>query len=327
MSNYIVFDLEWNQGETVREQELKELPFEIIEIGAVRLNEDREVTGTFSKLIHPKVYKTMHQITGKIIHLTMDDLKDADPFTTVIADFLEWCGEDPIFCSWGTLDLPELQRNMDYYDLEPLSDGPIEFMDVQKLFSLAFEDGKSRRSLEYGIDFLKLSKDQAFHRALSDASYTAEIFKAIPDKFLRYVSFDNYVTPKDKRQEIHIVFDNYAKYISREFSDKEELLKDPEVISTRCYLCHKNLRRKIRWFSPNGKHYYALSTCPKHGFMKSKISVKKAEGGGCYAVKTSKFVDADGVQDIRQKQLRAKAHSRRVKNNAEKKKAAKISKY
>jgi hypothetical protein len=57
--------------------------------------------------------------------------------------------------------------------------------------------------------------------------------------------------------------------------------------------------------------------------MKSKIRVKKAEGGGCYAVKTSKFVDADGVQDIRQKQLRAKAHSRRVKNNAEKKKSGK----
>ena len=88
MSNYIVFDLEWNQGESVREQELKELPFEIVEIGAVRLNEDRVETGTFSRLIHPQVYQTMHQITGKIIHLTMDDLKDADPFTTVIAPVL-----------------------------------------------------------------------------------------------------------------------------------------------------------------------------------------------------------------------------------------------
>ena len=63
MSNYIVFDLEWNQGGTVREQELKELPFEIVEIGAVRLNEKREITGTFSRLIHPQVYHKMHQIT------------------------------------------------------------------------------------------------------------------------------------------------------------------------------------------------------------------------------------------------------------------------
>ena len=60
MGNYIVFDLEWNQGGSVREQELKELPFEIVEIGAVRLNERREKTGEFSRLIKPQVYHEMH---------------------------------------------------------------------------------------------------------------------------------------------------------------------------------------------------------------------------------------------------------------------------
>lgn len=32
--NYIVFDLEWNQSDTGKEQEVKEIPFEIIDIGA-----------------------------------------------------------------------------------------------------------------------------------------------------------------------------------------------------------------------------------------------------------------------------------------------------
>ncbi|WP_026505504.1 3'-5' exonuclease [Butyrivibrio sp. NC3005] len=320
MSNYIVFDLEWNQGGTVREQELKELPFEIVEIGAVRLNEKREITGTFSRLIHPQVYHKMHQITGKLINLSMEDLENGDPFEVVINDFLEWCGDDPVFCSWGTLDLPELQRNMDYYKMESLSDGPIEFLDVQKLFSLSFEDGKSRRALEYAIDFMEFEKKYPFHRALSDAQYTAEILQRVPEKYMKYVSFDSYVTPKDKRQEIHIVFDNYAKYISREFSQKEELLEDVEVTSTRCYLCHKNIRRKIRWFSPNGKHYYALSLCDKHGYMKSKIRIKKSEDGGYYAIKTSKFVTEDEVEEIREKQLKTRKRIRHLKQTDNKNK-------
>ena len=39
--NYIVFDLEWNQCPYGKGKENKRLPFEIIEIGAVKLNEDR----------------------------------------------------------------------------------------------------------------------------------------------------------------------------------------------------------------------------------------------------------------------------------------------
>ena len=44
--NYIVFDLEWNQSNTG--QEIKEIPFEIIEIGAVKLDEEFKLKGEFT---------------------------------------------------------------------------------------------------------------------------------------------------------------------------------------------------------------------------------------------------------------------------------------
>ena len=53
--NYIVFDLEWNQGNTEREGEEREIPFEIVEIGAVKLNDAFEITGEFSRLIKPQI--------------------------------------------------------------------------------------------------------------------------------------------------------------------------------------------------------------------------------------------------------------------------------
>ena len=62
----------------------------------------------------------------------------------------------------------ELQRNMKYYNLLKLMPGPVHYYDVQKLFSIKFEDGISRRSLEYATDYLQLPKNRDFHRALAD---------------------------------------------------------------------------------------------------------------------------------------------------------------
>ena len=40
--NYIVFDLEWNQNPAGKKTRNDKLPFEIIEIGAVKVNSKKE---------------------------------------------------------------------------------------------------------------------------------------------------------------------------------------------------------------------------------------------------------------------------------------------
>ncbi len=307
MSNYVVFDLEWNQGDApfVREDG-KTLTFEIVEIGAVKLNEKREKIGEFSRLIRPQVHTHMHRITGKLIHLTMEDLAEGDCFQDVASDFFEFCGDDVKFCTWGPLDLTELQRNLDFFGLPLLSDRPLAFYDVQKLYSLAYDDGKSRKGLESAVDEIGIPKDIPFHRALSDAEYTAKIFKTFGEKTLGKISFDTYVTPKTRKQEIRIIFDNYAKYISREFLNKEDILKNVDIMSTKCYICKKNIRRKIKWFTPNGKHYYSVGFCEKHGFMKAKVRIKKAEDGNLFVVKTCRFISNEDVEEMKKKQHKIK---------------------
>lgn len=306
--NYIVLDLEWNQSNTGEEPEAKELPFEIIDIGAIKLNSERSMIDEFNQLVKPTVYLHMHKITGRIIHLHMQDLEKGLPFSQVMQDFLKWCGEDYIFCTWGPLDLYELQRNIRFYGMEPLSSVPVRFLDVQKLFSIAYEDGKVRRNLEYAIDFFHIEKDIAFHRAFSDAYYTAKVLAQLKEELLGNYSIDTFVLPQTREEEIHVLFHDYMKYISREFADKQEALEDKEVISTKCYLCHKNLRKKIRWFTPNGKHYYSVAVCPVHGFMKSKIRIRKSEGDKIYVVKTSKFISEEDCFKLQNKREEAKEH-------------------
>lgn len=316
---YIVFDLEWNQSNSGSEETVAGLPFEIIEIGAVRLDQNGMAESEFSQLIKPAVYREMHQITGKLIHLHMQELENGRPFVSTAEGFLEWCGKEPYrFCTWGPADLTELQRNMKFYQMPPLEKGPLIFLDVQKLFSIAYEDRKSRRSLEYAIDFLEIEKKIPFHRAYSDAYYTACILSCLKEEILENYSIDTYVLPKTRQDEIHVMFHDYMKYVSREFSDKMKAFEDREVISTKCYLCHRNIRKKIRWFSPNGKNYYSIALCPVHGYMKFKIRVRKSENDKVYVVKTSKFISEEDCQDIIQKRTQARQRQKENKGKSTK---------
>ena len=119
---------------------------------------------------------------------------------------------------------------------------------------------------------------------------------------------------KTIEEEIRIVFPGYEKYISREFEDKALAFEDKDVISTKCYICHKNLRRKIRWFSPNGKHYYSVAYCDVHGYVKGKIRLRRSENNKVYVVKTMKITDLEEVEKIRDRQDKMRIH-RRIKKH------------
>ena len=310
--NYIILDLEWNQSNRTP-QAADQLIFEIIEIGAIKLSEDRNMIGEFSELVKPQVYHEMHRYTSKLIHLQMEELEKGRPFPEVMREFLDWCGEDIMFCSWGPSDLTELQKNMKYYQMPPLADRPIAFYDVQKLFSIAHEDGKARRSLEHAIDFLNLEKDIPFHRAFSDAYYTAKVFAKLADeKVLRNVSYDVYHAPLSKEDEIHIIFDTYAKHIFREFDSKTRLIADREISGIKCYLCGKNLRKKqIPWFSPNRKNYSCVGYCEKHGYIKAKLRVRKDCNEKLYAVKTIKCITKEDFEALKERYAKEKKTKKR----------------
>lgn len=304
--NYIVFDLEWNQSSTVPGTN-QEVPFEIIEIGAVKLNEDRVMIDEFSALIKPQIYKTMHYMTSKLVHIKMAELKHEQPFDEVMTKFLEWCGEDYMFCTWGPLDITELQRNMKYYKFNPFVDGPLKFYDVQKLFALEYDEARERKALENAVNMLEIEKDIPFHRAFSDAYYTAKVFSAIKNEStLKYHSYDTFMPPKDKQSEIHEEFADYVKYISRSFTTRENMMNDKEVKNINCYICNNVSRKIVKLFSPTGKYYLGVAECSEHGYVKTKIRVRKTDTGRAFAVKTQKLISLEDAQNIENRFKKAK---------------------
>ena len=264
------------------------------------------------------MYHWIHDSIHEVIHVDYHELEKGIPFPRAIRRFLEWCGEEYRFFTWGDQDVMELQRNMKYYNLLKLMPGPVHYYDVQKLFSIKFEDGISRRSLEYATDYLQLPKNRDFHRALADAIYTARILLEIDEAcMIRHPSLDVYQNPKKKKDEIHISYPEYDKYVSREFATRERIMKDREVTSTRCPVCHLPAKRKLRWFMNNPKVYYSISNCEEHGLIRGKIRIRKTEDEKYFAVKTLRFTDTEEAEELRERKevLRLR---RKLKRSVEK---------
>ena len=311
---YIVLDLEWNQSPRGKAGERRGMPFEIIEIGAVKLDESMTVLSQFDEVIKPAVYRQLHHKTKEILHLEMEELAKARSFKAVAEDFFRWCGDDYMMCTWGSMDLTELQRNLNFFRVKNSMKKPLLYYDVQKLFSILYEDGKSRRSLRDAVEYLEIEEDIPFHRAIDDTLYTVKILQKMDwEAVKQYVSVDYFRPPEKKEEELRLIFASYAKDVSRIFAGKEELLSDREVLSSRCYVCGRSLRKKIRWFSGNGKNYLCLALCPEHGYMKGKLRLKKAERGGIFAVKTRKLVSEEGAEAVRQKKKELEKKKREKK--------------
>lgn len=176
--NYIVFDLEWNQSPQGKEGMVEHIPFEIIEIGAVKLDEHLRQVDEFHQLILPVVYLQLHYKISEVTHLDIESLRrEGIPFVQAARQFLNWCGEDFFLVTWGSMDITELQRNMVYHHMALPFSMPVLYYDLQKLYSLLYEDGKEKLSLDQAVEALEIAvdEDRPFHHALDDAYYTGEV--------------------------------------------------------------------------------------------------------------------------------------------------------
>jgi len=308
MKNYIVLDLEWNQSAGGKEETVEHLPFEIIEIGAVKLNEALEEVEEFKRLIRPRIYPELHEKILEVTHMDQKTLmEEGCNFEEAVKEFLMWCGEEAVFCTWGSMDLTELQRNIAFYGILNPFPKPFLYYDVQKLYSLLYGDGKDRQSLDIAVLELQVMEERPFHRALDDAHYTGRVMNQMDfDKVREYLSTDYYRLPENKEEEVYLVFPGYSKYISRPFETKQDAIEDKTVTDLICCKCNRMLRKKIRWFSVNQKFYTALGSCPEHGNVKGKIRMRRSDDGCIYVVKTMRLVGEEDVREIYEKKEETK---------------------
>ncbi|MCQ4725291.1 exonuclease domain-containing protein [Anaerotignum faecicola] len=186
--NYIVLDLEFNQPynfkngkRTVLEPKV---PFEIIQFGAVKLDNNFNITDKFDYFVKPQIYSRLHPIVEKITGITIDKLENGNSFLTAFEKFTAFAGSESVLCSWGADDIKSLYRNIIYYkcNQEKITKNYINIQEIATK-KLNFESGNSI-GLKAAVELLEIPQEIPFHDALNDAYYTALVFKKIiPETF------------------------------------------------------------------------------------------------------------------------------------------------
>ncbi len=176
---YIIFDLEFNQSSN-KEDRLAQLPFEIIQIGALKLDEDFKTISTFNELVKPTVYRNILPYIQDLTKITEEMLSSAKEFTNIYYEFMNFIGkEDITFIIWGIVDFRELFKEIIYFNL-PTENLPKQYIDIQEYASKYFKVPSGKRiGLKKALDFLNINISCDFHNAFNDAYFTAEVFKKL----------------------------------------------------------------------------------------------------------------------------------------------------
>lgn len=232
--NYIIFDLEFNQnynrGRENKNLLTPECPFEIIQIGAVKLNEKLGITASLDRLVKPEIYTEIHPFVKEMTNITIDLLNTANSFKEVYKEFIEFVnGSTNVLGVWGMTDMRELFRNIKYHELDPFL-VPKEYINIQLHASKYFNSPKGTNiGLHRAVEFLNIPLNSQFHDALNDACYTAEVFKKIYDRDIRPTIYNYHKHIRVNRQhtektklDTNGLIKQFEKMFNREMTKEEQ---------------------------------------------------------------------------------------------------------
>ncbi|MCB8816952.1 3'-5' exonuclease [Desulfosporosinus shakirovi] len=260
--NYIVFDLEFNMFFKFKEGDYANpaLKSEIIQIGAVKLNENLETISEFNSIIRPVIYKRINPYVKKKTNISSGMVVKGKSFGEAIKRFSSWLGKDSVLCSWGQDDILGLRDNCLFFGFDSLSFD--KYINIQQIY-MKYGGLSKQPSLESAVEGLEIEKTSPFHDALSDAFYTAEIFKGV---------FDLSCNP--------II--NWEK-VQRENEEKIRELKSLlDKVSIFCPQCDGVLQ-KTREVT-KAKKYFAHGYCDKCNLPIRHISRITHNGDGEYSI-------------------------------------------
>lgn len=241
--NYVILDLEFNQAfpfKTGRKFEtVSDCPFEIIQIGAVKLDENLNTIGTFNAFIQPTLYRRLHPFVEKITGIREKQLENQPFFPEAYDNFVRFIGaEDAVLCTWGTDDVKSLFRNVYYHKLDT-NTITHRYIDIQSYASnyLNYEAGKAI-GLKNAILALSLESEIPFHDALNDAIYTARVFQIVRPEKINLMTFQPTILLVKKTKTARISTRALMKHI--EDTIQRELTSEEKKLIKMSYILGQN---------------------------------------------------------------------------------------
>ncbi|MBQ4164772.1 MAG: exonuclease domain-containing protein [Oscillospiraceae bacterium] len=275
---YIVFDMEWNQpmcaAQPMKERNGVKLSGEIMQIGAIKLDDDCNIIGDFSLCVKPHFYKRLNKRVRELTGITKEELASADIFPAVFAQFDAFCGENPTLLSWGFDDVPILRQNLISWDLG--TEICENSYNLQTIFNTQTDGGKSQRSLAFALEYFGIVPTLEAHDALHDAYHTALVAQKL-DLKNGLASYGG--GSSGALWEHPLSTDSFYPY-----PHKRAAFSDKALTHIPCPICRERLETS-KWVTKGGNFYIALASCENHGDFIGRIKFSHVSDTALSAVR------------------------------------------
>lgn len=230
-STFIIFDLEFNQDVSSFQNSngiRSSHPFEIIQIGAIKLDGEFNTVGTFNRYVRPTFYTKINPFVTELTGISTEQLLIEEPFPEIYKSYTQFINEtDSIFCIWGMTDITQLFKNVEEHQL---NEGllPKRVINLQSHVSMQLNLAQKKlMRLQHAVEALNIPITYPFHNALYDAYYTAEIFKKIYNSSIQPKRYDPSHIPIRPRKpktviDIDKLLQQFEKMYARKMTEEEQ---------------------------------------------------------------------------------------------------------
>jgi len=183
-TQHIILDFEMNPVAKEDKEVRKNLRREIIEIGAVRLNEKYEIVDRFRCLVKPQYNKGVTAFITELTGICTADVNKALSFDAAIAEFEKWIGYEgkaTRIYSWSDSDLNQIKAECEYKAVT-IPSNMKRWLDFQAVYPriMGLDSGCRNMALHTAAEQFGISMDRKqSHSALYDAEITTELVVAV----------------------------------------------------------------------------------------------------------------------------------------------------
>jgi len=221
---------------------------EIVQIGAIKLDEEFKEIDSFSCRIAPRYYTEIHPKVAEITHLSTRDLKRGESFPYAFSSFSDWCGTAYVFLIWGTEDLRILRKNMELHGIN------VEY--IPECFNLQniFASQVTHNTRQYGLTAALAAVNESpfsAHDALNDAKSTLLLCSHLDLKR----GLEEYKPIAENKDG---VVESYE--FEEAYESIEDALSDDYVVSFECPECGEIVWGDS-WVKKNSTDYLSICKC------------------------------------------------------------------
>ncbi|MBR5539895.1 MAG: exonuclease domain-containing protein [Clostridia bacterium] len=233
---YVILDLEWNGAYC---DKLGGYFNEIIEIGAVRLSEDKRIEERFDAYIRPVVSCKLTRLVTNLTGITDDQVRHGVSFGQAMEDLHRFIGEDAVVMTWSNTDLTVLMENCRYFYHNERIPFLSSYVDLQSYAQTRLGLGTAQQvALGKLAELLQLnSEEMELHHAIDDSVLAAAIFQRVFEP----LSFSKAVLSVGDEFYRRLTF---KPTFIREIDDP--LIRRSDLRFS-CECCKRNLKRIGEW--------------------------------------------------------------------------------